>query len=255
VDGPRDPLFGEPAAPSEEGPKGPHASLPSFFESHFSGRAWKENVWDGYLTENAVLLPAGLAAGSLLVGVWDRQIHEDLEGTLNDNADIGNLTLGALIVGSVATGALAPGEGRTAWDETWTQAEAFGLSYGTTALLKTIVQKRRPDHSASRASFPSGHASAAFTAATLIDLNSGPELGIPAYALAGLTAYSRVETARHFPSDVLAGAAIGALSAGIVDALHFGRGRDGRGIARPRTALFVAPVPEGGIEVGVSLRF
>ena len=79
-------------------------------------------------------------------------------------------------------------------------------------------------------SFPSGHSAAAFTSATLIERNSGPLAGVPAYALAGFTAFERVEAGRHYPSDVLAGAAIGCLSAGIVDSLHWGSG-PGRGIA------------------------
>ncbi|MCU1457285.1 MAG: rane-associated phospholipid phosphatase [Actinomycetia bacterium] len=57
-------------------------------------------------------------------------------------------------------------------------------------------------------SFPSGHATAAFTAATM--LSQGSPAAAPAYfALAGIVAYSRVYTKMHHPSDVLVGAGLG----------------------------------------------
>ncbi|GIU87158.1 MAG: hypothetical protein KatS3mg009_1673 [Acidimicrobiia bacterium] len=60
-------------------------------------------------------------------------------------------------------------------------------------------------------SFPSGHATAAFCAATL--LGGGPAR----YALAAAVAGTRVYVRLHHPSDVVAGAALGlvALGAGL----------------------------------------
>jgi len=56
-------------------------------------------------------------------------------------------------------------------------------------------------------SFPSGHATAAFTAATLLSTNARNR---PAwFALAGLVAGSRVYVRMHHASDVIAGAALG----------------------------------------------
>ncbi len=56
-------------------------------------------------------------------------------------------------------------------------------------------------------SFPSGHATAAFTAATMLSQGSP---AAPAYfALAGIVAYSRVYTKMHHPSDVIVGAGLG----------------------------------------------
>jgi undecaprenyl-diphosphatase len=62
-------------------------------------------------------------------------------------------------------------------------------------------------------SFPSGHALHAFASATLIAAHF-PALAPPAFVLAGLIALSRVFLAVHYPSDVVAGAALGALVAG-----------------------------------------
>src|SRR6185295_9998115 len=115
--------------------------------------------------------------------------------------------------------------------ETWTVAEAYVASYLTTTVLKSTVARLRPGHGTH--SFPSGHSSMAFTGATLMESNLGPVGGIPAYGLAAFTAFERVESGRHYPSDVLAGAAIGTLSAGILDALHWGGSGKGGIAGRP----------------------
>jgi undecaprenyl-diphosphatase len=56
-------------------------------------------------------------------------------------------------------------------------------------------------------SFPSGHATAAFTAATLLSTKSRNRTAW--FALAGLVAGSRVYVRMHHASDVVAGAALG----------------------------------------------
>lgn len=60
-------------------------------------------------------------------------------------------------------------------------------------------------------SFPSGHTMRAFASA-YISSNLSPKVSILAYLLAGLVGFSRVYLGQHYPSDVLAGAAIGLLS-------------------------------------------
>jgi undecaprenyl-diphosphatase len=59
-------------------------------------------------------------------------------------------------------------------------------------------------------SFPSGHAMAVFATATVLALGFGRRAGWPALALALLVSLSRVYQGHHYPSDVLAGAALGA---------------------------------------------
>jgi membrane-associated phospholipid phosphatase len=63
-------------------------------------------------------------------------------------------------------------------------------------------------------SFPSGHTSDAFSIATSLSI-AYPKwyVIIPSYAWAGVVAYSRMDLGVHYPSDVLAGAIIGAGSA------------------------------------------
>jgi membrane-associated phospholipid phosphatase len=57
-------------------------------------------------------------------------------------------------------------------------------------------------------SFPSGHAAAAFAAATAVGIFY-PRLRVPLYTLAALVALSRVYLGVHFWSDVLAGSLLG----------------------------------------------
>lgn len=59
-------------------------------------------------------------------------------------------------------------------------------------------------------SFPSGHATSSFAAATAL-YGANRRFGIAAFVLAVLIAFSRLYLYVHFPSDVLCGAIIGTL--------------------------------------------
>lgn len=65
------------------------------------------------------------------------------------------------------------------------------------------------------ASLPSGHGTTAFATAVAVGALY-PRLRIPLWTLAGIIALSRVAVSAHYPSDVLAGALIGALGALVV---------------------------------------
>ncbi len=58
-------------------------------------------------------------------------------------------------------------------------------------------------------SFPSGHTSTVFHSAGYIHRRYGFKYSIPAYALAGFTAASRIDSNKHDILDVFAGAIIG----------------------------------------------
>ena len=79
-----------------------------------------------------------------------------------------------------------------------------------TQALKVAVRRERPDGS-NQKSFPSGHASGSFATATVLQRHYGWKVGIPAYAVAGYIASSRLSEARHYLSDVVFGAAVGTL--------------------------------------------
>ncbi|HUT47682.1 MAG TPA: phosphatase PAP2 family protein [Sedimentisphaerales bacterium] len=94
---------------------------------------------------------------------------------------------------------------------------AIGATSGVTDLLKVSTDRTRPDKSGDR-SFPSGHASGTFSYMTFANRNINsidmpqalkPPLKIGNFLLASGVAWARVEGQRHYPSDVLAGAALG----------------------------------------------
>ena len=76
--------------------------------------------------------------------------------------------------------------------------------------LKAVVHERRPD--GGDQSFPSGHTSLSFAAASYLQIRYGWRYGIPASLAAAFVGYSRVEADEHWTKDVLAGAAIGIVS-------------------------------------------
>jgi len=84
------------------------------------------------------------------------------------------------------------------------------MALAITAGLKETVREERPNGGAH--SFPSGHTSSAFQGASFLQRRYGWQWGIPAYAAAAYTGWSRVELKAHHPHDVFAGAAVGILS-------------------------------------------
>lgn len=91
----------------------------------------------------------------------------------------------------------------------------LGLSWGAAQLaaegLKRSIHDARPNGTGLGA--VSGHAASAFAAAGFLHRRYGLAPAAPAYALATLTAYSRVHTGHHHARQVLAGAALGEASA------------------------------------------
>jgi len=88
--------------------------------------------------------------------------------------------------------------------------ESASVTLGVTYALKYTVNETRPD--GGHQSFPSAHTSISFSAAEFMRKRYGWGYGVPAYALASVVAYSRVEAREHYPHDVIAGAAIGIAS-------------------------------------------
>jgi undecaprenyl-diphosphatase len=99
---------------------------------------------------------------------------------------------------------------------------AVALSDWSATGLKALIDRPRPPvrypepktlvpvpHDAS---FPSGHAATSFAAATMLSF-AFPRLTPFLYVLAAVVAFSRVYVGVHYPLDVIAGAALGALIA------------------------------------------
>jgi membrane-associated phospholipid phosphatase len=109
------------------------------------------------------------------------------------------------------------------------------LNGAITAGVKLAVQRTRPD--SGPYSFPSGHSSATFATATVIEHEFGWKAGLAAYGVAAYVAASRLTENQHFTSDVIFGAAIGIVSA---HAVTLGHGRTRVGVAP-----FASPTSRG----------
>jgi membrane-associated phospholipid phosphatase len=100
---------------------------------------------------------------------------------------------------------------------------AAAINSGISLALKYSINRDRPfvtypdiakKGKAGTPSFPSGHTSSAFAAATSLSL-AYPRWYViaPSYLWAGTVGFSRMDLGVHYPSDVLAGAIIGTGSA------------------------------------------
>ena len=144
-------------------------------------------------------------------------------------------------------------------------AQTLALENGVVQLLKGTTERTRPYaynddpevpeekklRTSTRKSFPSGHASNAFAAAVFLGTTYSrlhPESSARKWVWAGSLAaasgvgYLRYRAGKHYPTDVIAGAAIGAAFGFLVPKLH------------ETHAVYVIP-SSGGVGLGTVLRF
>lgn len=117
-------------------------------------------------------------------------------------------SIGAYGLTAVALGVpLVKGDTQGALQAGGSVAAAQLVTFG----LKEAFPELRPDGS-DRKSFPSGHTSMAFAAASSIYNREGSSAGIPALAVATFVGIARVKADKHHWYDCVAGAGIGAAS-------------------------------------------
>jgi membrane-associated phospholipid phosphatase len=177
------------------------------------------------------------------VNAFDRCATRNWSTEWGDRSDVARdiVVYSALLVSTVPP--LLGGE----WPEALTVAVMFAETYaimgGVTYLTKVAAARKRPylyntdltpeerlgAGDDPKSSFFSGHAAAAFTAAAFvskvfIDVH-GPSVWSTvvwgsSLSLAALTAFARVKAGVHYPSDVIAGAAVGFAIGYLVPVLH-----------------------------------
>ncbi len=213
-----------------------------------------------------VWIPA-VGAGVLQIDDMDEQIsewavdHTPVFGSPRNADDWSDgLRVASALAYHASVLATPSGEDRASWFGNKAKGYLVGITaVGATALatqqLKTSVGRQRPDAS-DEDSFPSGHASttAAFarlTSRNLRYLETGDRtrhalsLGLDGITFA--TAWARVESGEHFPSDTLVGIALGNFIAAFVNDAFLGTGDSGAGV-------HLATTPDGAL-VSWRVRF
>ncbi|MGH8294062.1 MAG: phosphatase PAP2 family protein [Steroidobacteraceae bacterium] len=198
---------------------------------------------------------AALQAGNFdhRLSRWGRT-HDPVFGS-EANATLWSDRLRSASLGvDIATVLLTPsGDAGGTWLLDKAKGYLVNLAAATTAiesttLLQHIVRRERPN-GANDHSFPSGHSAVSSVYTRLATLNlqeipmsagSRETLDVGLHALSFATAWARVEGGWHYPSDTLAGIAIGNFCADFFTRAFMGL--DG---TRERFAF--SPVPGGGV--------
>lgn len=245
-----------------------------------NGRRWGQDAtlfpgWErvGHAARDAALAPETWvpAAGALVfqAGHIDRQLadwaadHTPVFGSQKRAAQASDYLQDATRAAYVITVLATPSGKQLDWE--WAKAKgeglaigvaAIGSTFGMTEALKHGIHRTRPDASDSL-SFPSGHTSHTAVFAMLASRNleslSLPEEGrialrIGLTTLTAGTAWARVEAHKHFPSDVLAGAALGHFFGAFINDAFLG-------LRRPQDAGVVIQPSREGVMLGLHWPF
>jgi membrane-associated phospholipid phosphatase len=195
----------------------------------------------GGLVRGAELEPAvlGVAGGVALVSLADASLSRAAVarnvGPVVPFVRVVNEFGGPIGFGGAAAvwvGTLATDDGRLE-DAAFTSVEAAVYANAITGVLKLAIGRVRPDaHTgpydfrpfSGSSSFPSGHATQAFALVTPWAVYYPGPVTYGLFAVATGTAVARVALERHWPSDVVAGAAIGTAVGYALARRHLGRG-------------------------------
>ena len=172
----------------------------------------------------------GLAAGLFITDAgFNRHLSHD-PTTISHYKTISNAGVAGLVGGAAAMWAFSYKNHDSHWRETgFLAGEATLNSLVVSETMKYSFRRERPfqgDGSGSffqsgGTSFPSEHAAAAWSIASVIAHEyPGPLTKILAYGAAGLISYSRVKGQQHFSSDVLVGSLLGEFSGYITYKRH-----------------------------------
>ena len=164
-------------------------------------------------SQTLLLLVAG-TAGSAIAGAQDRpaMLWSFRAGDQTNTSRFGEKAGEGWVQASVAVGTYAVGRFSHKASVTHVGSDlvrAQILNGLVTTGLKYAVGRTRPNGGSF--SFPSGHTSASFTTAAVLQGHYGWKGGAPAFALASFIGWSRVRDHAHWSSDVITGATIGTI--------------------------------------------
>jgi len=206
------------------------------------------------------------AAGALVFGLseWDKKVshwatsHTPIFGSVQ-NAKNDAVYLEIPLYTEVFVTALATPSGDDSKDWVFSKLKGIAVegaaefaAIGAAGLLKDAIDRTRPNGNGS--SFPSGEATGAFASVALSNRNLDSielpqEVRIPlkvGNVLLGTgVAWARVEAGAHYPSDVLAGAALGNFLSTMIHDSFLGLPERKRGFG-----FFVSPL-KGGANAGL----
>jgi membrane-associated phospholipid phosphatase len=151
----------------------------------------------------------------------------------------GGVAVAGLTIGVFSAGRMVSGDRFRA--ATYDLSQAIVINQVWTQGLKLAFSRERPDKS-NNVSFPSGHASNAFTAATVI-VRHYPRLAVPGFGAATYIAVSRMAANKHHFSDIVAGGGFG-YGVGRLVTRRNSRAPDGPADPAPATTLSL--IPDGG---------
>lgn len=190
---------------------------------------------------NGVVIGVGAALSAVSAQNWDAETrdwtfgHAERWGTgFNDAFNIlGNPAVQGGLAGGLYATSLALNDIEL-HRFSGAVVNALLLTDLSVVILKYSFNTTRPDGGSD--GFPSGHTASSFGFAAVVDRYYGWKWGVPAYSLATLVAWQRIDGRHHDLSDVLFGAALGYAIGSTVAERHLTQ-RFGV-IARP----FVEPV-------------
>lgn len=126
---------------------------------------------------------------------------------------------------------------------------AYALTGLSTLAIKGITNTDRPDPdwNNGRFGFPSFHVASTFAIAATVEEYYGWKAGLPAYTMAGLIGFSRIDERDHDLSDVVFGAGLGWIIGHAVAGKHL------HGDGRVRLVPFIHP--DASAALGVEVEF
>lgn len=167
--------------------------------------------------DNAIVLGVGLAGALVIRKDLDKRVRNGVESSPMRWGE-GSKALGHLadpqfqvpVIMAVYAHSL-----RTQNEELHEFSESLISAFTLTGLgtlgVKAIANTDRPspEWNGGHFGFPSYHAASSFSMAAVVDEYYGPSAAVPAYALAGLIGWSRIDEQDHDLSDVVFGSVLG----------------------------------------------